>query len=319
MNREYEFEDIEDYLADLLSAPDRQAFEKALKDDPELAQRVAALKAEPKLNKLLREAYLLEQFAEWDKAADEKKMAGYKSPDVESTKSQSFLRNWWLPLAAAASLTGIAAIGFTLGWFGTASEPHNANLDPKPSVDTTGVTRAPVHSSEKKEHVPENNEPFAAPKPAQAPSTLDPELVAALDNTFFEEDFNQPLMGREHGSNANNYYKAAAKRYDQGAYKEALELLEKWEQAKDAEYFYLRGYIYYHLGEFLKAEQDFRAIRRFEDSGRKSDAAWCEVFCMARQFPASRKRLDAALQEIIDGKGHYANKALKLKETLRKY
>lgn len=73
MNPMYDFEDIDDYLHDRMGASDRQVFEQALETDADLAQRLEALRAEAKVLRLLRNEYLLEQFATWEAEDVEKK------------------------------------------------------------------------------------------------------------------------------------------------------------------------------------------------------------------------------------------------------
>ena len=62
MNRQYDFEDIEDYLSGNMAESDKIAFETALEQDPELVARLEALRAEAQLSKLLRRQHILDKF-----------------------------------------------------------------------------------------------------------------------------------------------------------------------------------------------------------------------------------------------------------------
>lgn len=308
MNPAYEFEDLEDYLADRMSAADRQAFEQALETDPELVQRVEALRAEAKLQRLLREEYLLEQFAEWDQEDEEKKTEGNRE-----TKIVPLHRQWWVPLAVAATLVGIVAlVGIRLGWFGVSGTPLDV-VKTEPAVKDDSIPpSAPVVAP------PSANDRVVEQTPTPPPSDPNAARYAALATSAYRpENFNQTLMGA--GADGTNTYTEAVKLYSAKQYKEALRLLEKPEPDQQDEYLYLRGYTRYQLGQYAKAEQDFRALRNFEDSDRRIDAAWGEVFCLVQQLPGSRKRLDAVLQDILAKPGgHYYQRALELQQALPK-
>ncbi len=317
MNPAYEFEDIEDYLEDRMSESDRQAFEQALETDAGLAQRVSVLKAEPKVFRLLRDEYLLEQFAEWDKEADEKKR------DVTSTASSGrarakvipLYRQWWAPLAAVASLVGIIAAGIVFGWFGPkTNEP--AVVETKKPVQDTAKSSAPVKQQEKQERLAEKT-PLPSPKPG---TDNDAEFYAALAaKNRLDEDFNETLMGADDGEETEDNYTQAVKLYSAKHYKNALKLLQKPESDQNDQYLYLRGYVYFQLTDYAKAEQDFRELRKFQISDRKIDAVWCEAICMVHQLPASRKRLDTVLEEITANPNHhYFKQASDLQQALEK-
>lgn len=314
MNPAYDFEDIEDYLEDRMSESDRQAFEQALETDPSLVQRVAALKAEPKVLRLLRDEHLLDQFAAWDKEETEKKTAVTSSAPSGGGKVAPFNRQWWLPLAAAASLAGVITAGIIFGWY----EPGNGTrevvkTEPPGIVDTA---KLPVEQPVEQETVAET-----APDPSQKPGTeKDAEFYAALAaGARLEADFEETLMGAGDDEEPADNYTKAIQLYGEKRFKEALRLLEKAAGDQEDQYLYLRGHVYFQLKQYNKAERDFHEIRKFPVSGRKIDAVWCEAVCQVHQLPGSRKRLDAALQEIMAKPGHhYFNDAAKLKQALEK-
>jgi TolA-binding protein len=309
MNPMYEFEDIEDYLHNRMSASDRQAFEQALATDPALAQRLEALEAESKVMRLLRNEYLLEQFADWEKEDAEKK----NTDSPESTAGNTRANRSWILLVLLALLGAILAVGLWGGWFNTHTEqkPNPINFQ-----DTL------------KQEAPLKKELIAKITPVVPPTTTpnpipdkDAALYAALAReTYREEDFNDVLMGAGDEEETANNYTNAVKLYSEQRYKEALKLLQLPPvKGQKEETLFLRGYTQYQLGQYAKAEQDFRASQNGGNFSRIKEASWCEVFSLVKQLPASRKRLDTAIQAILTNpKDYYYKDALKLQQDLER-
>lgn len=152
----------------------------------------------------------------------------------------------------------------------------------------------------------------------QLPQVI-PSYAALAREAYMDEDFNGTLMGAGEEEETEDNYTKAVKRYGEKKYADALALLIKLDSSQLQENLYLRGYVYYHLQKYEKAEQDFRVFRNFRVSDRKVDALWCEVFCLVPQLPASRNRLDAVLQEITAKPGHaYYKRAVDLQRALEK-
>lgn len=302
MNTPYEFEDLNDYLQGRMSPSDKAAFEQALADDPTLQQRLEALRAESSVLQMLRREHLLQQLEQWsEESAPEKKT------DPEQVGSKTILpRNLIIVLIAGLLVVVIAIVikifGFT---------DHSTGVQPSPPPTQLADTL----------QIPPAQEPIAqeaprveAPKPS-SPDDSDYSAIAA--NTYVEEDFSQTLMG-DGADDAESRYEQAVGFYNQKQYLKALKLLKNPDKSMEQEYLYLRGYTYYHLGEYAKAEQDFKAFRNFTTSDRKLDAVWCEVFCLVKQLPASRSRLDKVLKEItVNPKHPYFDRAQQLKSKLK--
>lgn len=314
MNSLYEFEDIEDYLHDRMSESDRVAFEQALETDANLVNRVEALKAEKKVLRLLRNEYLLEQFAVWENEEDDKKKSGSPDDAIEDNKIFPFYKQgWWLPFAAAASIVGLIAVGWLGGWFkGDTHQPSIVSF----SSDTIKSQPNPIQQTQKEENIVEK----------ETNNSLQSDQITAnnsryapiAESTFLKEDFSETLMGSNTGDSAEDNYSKAVDLYSTGQYKAALNLLEHPDSAQLQEYLYLRGYTYYQLKKYSEAERDFHAFRGFQTSDRKVDAIWREVFCMTRQLPASRSRLDAVLREItVNPRHNYYKRAIKLQNDLK--
>lgn len=318
MNPMYDFEDIDDYLHDRMGASDRQVFEQALETDADLAQRLEALRAEAKVLRLLRNEYLLEQFATWETEDVEKKTTEAAIASTPgAAKVIPFYRRQWFVLAAAASLAGIVVAGIAFGWFDFNAAPIEVvKTDPVEHRDTT-ATQMPMPPLENKEVMAEKTPPTNKQVP-QPPQVI-PSYAALAREAYMDEDFNGTLMGAGDDEETEDNYTKAVKRYGEKKYADALALLIKLDSSQLQENLYLRGYVYYHLQKYEKAEQDFRVFRSFRVSDRKVDALWCEVFCLVPQLPASRNRLDAVLQEIIAKPGHaYYKRAVALQRALEK-
>jgi hypothetical protein len=312
MNPIYEFEDIDDYLHDRMSESDRKTFEQVLEQDADLVQRVEALRAESKVFRLLRDEYVLEQFAEWKKEDSEKKNTGMASAPAGGAKIIPFYQQRWIQLAAAASVVGLVAVGVALGWFGPQTVEENI-VKTAPAVKNDTIKTAPVEQPEKSDQIADKN---TTPTPTALPTNA---KIAALSKiAYLEEDFNGTLMGIGDGEESTNNYTKAVKLYSENQYKAALKLLERPDSNQLQENLYLRGYTYYHLHQYVKAGQDFRAFRDFRVSDRKVDAVWCEVFCLVKQLPGSRKQLDAVLLEITANPRHtYYQRAVALQKELK--
>lgn len=313
MNTLYEFEDIEDYIKGRMSASDRRAFELALESDPELASRLEALRSEATVNRLLREEYLLEQFAQWEQ---EEKDASTVAGNTGMTGKMTAYRRWIIPAGIAASVISLICAGIAFHWFdGVLRQPAITGAQPHGKPDT-------FHTPAPETHNPGLAVDSSGGQSPKKPSLPDPNTAfyaTLADSAYIDEDFNQALMGAENSTNQTSRYARAVKLYIAGQYRDALKLLEKPEQNQLEEFLYLRGYTYYHLGQYTKAETDFHAFRNFPVSDRKMDAQWCEVFCMLRQLPASRKRLELLLLELKSNPGNvYAQRAAALWKTLQR-
>ncbi|HLP95060.1 MAG TPA: hypothetical protein VK168_13545 [Saprospiraceae bacterium] len=300
MNTPYEFEDLDDYLNDRMSASDKAAFEQTLTNDPALQQRLDALRAENTVLQLLRREHLLQQLEQWsDESVPEK-----KTDPVQVGRKTISSRN----LIIIALIALLLAIGIAI-------MIKNSGVEDTPSINQPSTPPAQLVDTLKKTPV---QEPIAQKTPKENLPKVDNAAYAALAaNAYVEEDFSQTLMGGG-GDDAESRYAQAVDFYGKKQYKKALDLLKNPDKQLEQEYLYLRGYTYYHLGQYAKAEQDFKAFRNFTNSDRKLDAVWCEVFCLTRQLPASRSRLDKVLAEISANPKHpYFDRAQQLKNKLK--
>lgn len=310
MNAPYDFEDLVDYLEGRMSESDRGAFEQTLQSDAELVRRLEALKSEVQLNRLLREEYLLEQFAEWEQ--EERNAQKIPARSGMMRKIVAY-RGWIIPAGIAATLIVLVCAGLFFHWF-DAHPPQPAISGAQPEQDTT------PHTPSVTLHPGDAGDTASVPTAQQKRTDIrSAAFYAALaDSAYIDEDFSQALMGADNQSDISNRYARAAGFYTSGQYREALNLLEKPEQNQMEEFLYLRGYTYYHLEQYEKAEADFRAFRNFPVSDRKLDAQWCEVFCMVKQLPASRTRLDRLLTSLQSGPGPYSARAAALQKALQR-
>ena len=314
MNGPYEFEDMEDYLEGRMSESDRKAFEWALQSDTELANRLEALRNEAQVNRLLREEYLFEQFAAWEK----ENASAERTTNRGITGMMVTYRRWIVPAGIAASVVGLICLGLIFHWFGSPGpQLVMTQAQPEAPLDTSrgpGRTSPPADATAP---APDS----AAGRIAQQPDDAGQEAgyyAGLADSAYIDEDFKQALMGADDTANHSSRYLKAVQLYTAGQYGEALKLLEKPEQNQLEEYLYLRGYTYYHLHRYDKAEADFRVFRNFPVSDRKLDAQWCEVFCMLKQMPASRKRLNSLLTGLQSNPGIYSERATALQKALNR-
>jgi len=305
MNLEYDFDDIDDYLQDRMSDTDRAAFERALETNPELVQRVEVIKAEAKVLRLLRDEYIMDQFESWDKESIEKKTPRFFS--APGTDKQPFNSKKWLLFALIVTILVILVVVY-FNQVRPAGKKLPAVQPPEPSMpkDTTKSTQII------------DKEPVADVKGPN--SDQNAAFIAQLTKeTYRGDQFNERLMGDNTQEDTTDPYVIAVQLYEAKNYKAALNLLQQPNESQKSEYLYLRGYIYYHLGQYAKAEQDFHAFRGMQISDHKIDAVWREVFCLVPQLPGSRKRLEGILQEIMSNPSNaYYKDAVQLKKGLER-
>lgn len=309
MNPAYDYDDIDDYLHDRMSAADREAFEQALQSDPALVQQVEAFKAQEQTLQLLHDEYLLEQFEAWDKEEEEKKTA---------TGAKIMGGRWFWLIPAAAAVTFVIA-GIALDWFKT--QPADQEIvsveTPKP-LDSTISPTAPVDEPEQFADKPHTT-PLPVQQPAKSPNKSSSRYAALDQLAYRDQDFKGTLMGDVQEDTRTNYTEAV-KLYSEDNYAGALQLLQQPDSAQLQQYLYLRAYTYYHLNRFAEAENDFRTFRNFRFAPHKYDAQWGEVFSLVKQLPeaGARERLETILQEM-SREGHpYRERAQALVEAWKK-
>jgi len=308
MNPQYEFEDLDDYIHDRMSTSDRAAFEAALQSDAGLARRAEALRSEAKVLRMLRNEHLLTQLNGWSTEGEAEK----KTDTPFDGRPGAFSYRRWGIIALIIVAFGIVIVLLkNQDMFRTEQVKETFPATPIQKEDTTST--APVAPTQPiaAEEVP------SAPAPnVQKPATAR-DFSAIAANSYVEEDFSQTLMGSEEDA-SEMPYDQAVRLYGARKYREALQLLVKLDKNREQDALYLRGYTYYHLGQYAKAEADFRKFRDYTDSDRKLDAIWCEVFCLTKQLPGSRKRLDTVLKEITSNPKHpYYDRARALETALR--
>lgn len=318
MNPLYEFEDIDDYIHDRMSVSDRVAFEDALQSDADLARRVEALRSESKVLRMLRNEHLLAQLDDWSNEVEAEK----KTDTPSNGRKGSFLyRNWRIVAFMFVLAGGLIVLVLNLELFGpdkVVDPVLKAPSSKKDTASTAPVIQKPLIAEEKAPPVqtPKVKKPKIQKPKVQKPK-IDQDIAAIADNSYMEGDFSETLMGAA-GEESQLLYDQALRLYENDKYRDALKLLEKPDKNREQESLYLRGYTYYHLGQYAKAEADFHKFRDL-DSDRKLDALWCEVFCMTKQLPGSRTRLDTLLKEITANPKHpYFDRAKTLELALQK-
>lgn len=292
MNPGYDWDDIDDYVAGSMSDTDRQRFEEALATDAELARRVAVRRAEPQLNRLLRNAQLREQLRAWDAEAtgsSPKRKYGFGT------------KGWWgvlvLLLTVLLLLVIFRLMRYKEGAVPRLSDPPTVLKESPPVVSGEPAVQDDLQEPDKK-----------PPKDKYA---------ALREGVFIDEDFLPIRMGSVEDSQQSDYSRQAASLYAIGNYAEALDLLITADSSCQHECLYLKGYTLYQLERYVEAEAVFRSFRNYPFSARKLDAQWCEVFCMVQQLPGARARLHLLLEEMsADAEHPYSNRAALLLRKL---
>jgi TolA-binding protein len=289
MNKMYEFNDQ-------MSASDRLAFEQALATDLDLANRLDALRQEDKIMNLLQESQFMENIQQWEQE--------------NKQKEEVYTKDKWKNIKAIVLASIVLFMVFNVIRMCNPPIPPQEKT-PMDSSNSSQLTPATQNNGDKQAQIQsDTNQP-------QASLTIPDYYDKMSANIFIPENFDAELLGQDTGAREDNYAKAA-KYYRAGQYKAALRLLQQPDLQRQSEFLYLRGYTYYKLGEYALAEQDFRAFRGIPNPRRTVDAVWCEVFCLTRQLPNTRKRLDTVLQELVSNPldTTYARRARLLKSEL---
>lgn len=292
MNPVYDWDDIDDYVLGSMSDTDRQRFEELLATDVELARRVAARRAEPRLNRLLRNAQLLEQLHAWE----------MESARASSKRQRGFgIKGWWgvvvLLLIVVMLLVVFRPAGHEGGESPGPSNPPASSKQSPPVVSGESAVQDDLQQPDKK-------------RPKDRYATL-------RKGVFIPEDFLPIRMGTVEDSQQSDYPRQAASLYAAGNYAEALDLLILADSSCQHECLYLKGYTLYQLERYEEAEAVFRSFRNYSFSARKLDAQWCEVFCMVQQLPGARPRLHLLLEQMsADAEHPYSDKAAVLLSKL---
>lgn len=314
MNLHYDFDDIDDYVHDRMSASDRAAFEQALETDAELARRVEALRAEDKVLRMLRDEHLLAQFEAWDRAAAHEKKSGDGSGGA---KLLFFPHNWMVP-AAAAAVIGIVVASIAFDWFGW-NNPSPGMTQTQPVLPDTPSTMPPAQQAPPDPEAIAVEQPPAPPAPQAVPKTPSSDYYAQLSEKYHAGDraFDETLMGGS-GDNGKSRYKQAVELYEARRYREAVTLLEKPDSARLQPYLFLRAHTYYRLGRYQSALRDFRAFQQYQTSDYAYEAQWGEVLCLLRQMPATEAALRTLLQPMEADSDHpYHQQATDLLQDLK--
>ncbi|MEQ1745626.1 MAG: hypothetical protein ABMA02_09380 [Saprospiraceae bacterium] len=299
MNPHFDFDDIDDYVHDRMSASDRTAFEQALETDAELARRVEALRAEGKVLRLLRDERLMAQFEAWDKeAASEKKIETEAKPPVFSNARMALV---------VAVLLGITVAAILFKWPGCfAEKPTETSPAPNSGKTETSPQQSPSDRQDVAQPTPQPDTPQPENKNQSPPS----DRYAALAKRYYAggDEFRETLSGRNDGEKSR--LAQAVDLYEVGRYQEALPLLLQPDNVRLQEYLFLRAHTYYHLGRYPDALLDFRSFRQYEKSDYTYEAQWGEVLCLLHQMPASESDLRALLRPMISDIEHpYHKKA----------
>lgn len=318
----YDFDDIEAYLHGQMSATDKKAFEAALADDPELADDVEAQRAAEGLMRAMRVEALKKKMRVWEQELAEQK--AQETPPSSSVKIVPDYRRWIIP--AAAALFGVIVMSIVF-WRSKPNKPLKNDV-----TKDTATAPITVPVPEKKNTVAPTNPPGNIHPPVVPTDNKNQrnknrgnnhyaDVYAVLNARpkFMDGDYKGGLSGATEQVKTTNNYTEALQRYNAGQYQQALNLLENPEAGQQEKSVLLRGYTRYHLQQYAQAEQDFRYFRTVDDM--KTDALWCEVFCMVKQLPASRKRLDETLREITTAKTkhHYHQDAVNLQKALERH
>jgi len=310
MNPHYDFDDIDDYVHDRMSASDRAAFEQTLESDAELARRVEALRAEDKVLRMLRDEQLLAQFEAWDKEAADEKKTGTGSGGA---KLLFFPRNWMVPAAAAAVL-GLVAASIAFDWFGWRAQAPVWTEAPTISPDSPKTEAPPQQTPAPEGIVAEQTPATPAPK-TNVPGA---NFYANLSERYHAGDgeFAEVLMGGDNNGGKSRYAQAVHL-YENRRYPEALALLEQPDSARLQPYLFLRAHTHYRLGRYPSALRDFRAFRQFPISDYAYEAQWGEVLCLLRQMPATETALLTTLRQMKNDDDHpYHQRATALLQDL---
>lgn len=272
MHKQLPNEHIKNYLQGRLSAPERAALEVLVASDPDLAQRVALLRAEMAAAELLIAEDTRQLFQTWGKQP-RRTLLG-KMPLLWSVGTIAVL----LLLAIATWLT---------------TRPTNTKTPPPPKANTQHPQAAPVPPPDRP------RQPIAQVPPTTAPrhSATDYRALAA------QNLYDPVLPNFRHAATdtADAPIAQAQQAFSAGNYEQTLRQLAQADSTHSQTTAFLAAHALFRLGRFGEAAEQFAALAAQRSRQYRYAAEWGLLLCRMAELPeqeaAFRQQLDALLAQ----------------------
>lgn len=289
---EAQFDKVERYLRGELSEEENLALEKAIAEDPDLAEELEFQQLELDAMELILEEKLRGQMANW-------KQSPPPAPAIAGTKRKAW---WWWPTLALVAIS-------LLVWF-------NWPIGPELSTPDTD------HQEDPDNRTPPPNAPNITPAPPRPPIANKDELRikipkidregASLAMATYElpEDLNGTLKSPEEGTTSP--LDPGLKAFLAKDYGTAIAEFNKI-SASVGEEVYLRsqellGHAYFKSKQYTKAAQVFSVLAQNQNqefNTLRQDAEWYLILALLPNYSTNRERIEQLLIPILKPENYH--------------
>lgn len=274
---------IRDYLTGKLPPSDREAFDKRLGVDPELARELAARRAEMAVSELLIESDTRALFREW-----------------QSGRSGATGRKllYWTSSIAAVFILGFVAFQW---------------LRPAPPLLTQEQKPAPPEKPASPV-VRENRQPAVQ---APAPPAKSAENYALLAARLLPEPVLFTLR-RAQADSILSAFARAEQAYAAGDYPGTLQWLAQTDSTRQQAAAFLSAHALFKQQRYAEAEVQFSRLVETNSRQFRYSAEWGRLMCRVAVFPRGEKETRALLKDITSRPDHpLSEQARTLEKKLR--
>ncbi len=295
-NDEAQFDKIERYLRGELSEEENLAMQKAIAEDPDLAQELEFQQLELDAMDLILEEKLRNQMANW-------KQSPPPAPPSAGTQRKTW---WWWPTLTLVAIS-------LLVWF---NWPFNQEQEPP--------TRDADHQEDPNDRIPPTREPNETPENPRPPIANDDKLRikipeidragASLAMATYElpEDLNGTLKSPEEG--ITSPLDPGLKAFLAKDYGAAIAEFNKI-SASVGEEVYLRsqellGHAYFKSKQYPRAAQVFSVLAQNQNqdfSILRQDAEWYLILSLLPNYSTNRERIEQLLIPILKPENYHSH------------
>lgn len=286
------YEKIEDYIKGRLSEEEREAFDKEIASDPDLAEEVA----------LHRD--MIQATGEREILDFRSKMEKIGVQSLPPPSQNSAWKRW--------RITGFLTVVFLFAfgvvwWFNRASEAENPNEKPdqeevpnQSAPPSAAPPTIPIAEGDEKESKPvqSGDQPKSQKKKESVP---DPRFIAMANELYKQQPYEIILRNVPNAQGNVSLLQKAEEAYKNKNYPETINLLSKPVEGYVSESTKLRAHAYFRLGQFARAAEDFQSLT----NGRyKYDAEWYLLLSYLPRLPETQKEVDALIGQITQVESH---------------
>lgn len=291
-----QFDNIEAYLDNALSAEEKTAFEQALANDQELAKELAVYQLEREGQELLLEADLREKLLQWT-SIDEEGDPQPAAPESNKTEARKNRRNWRFLLLLGSFVFLIVLV--YVYWSDNKSDTRQISPPNTPAPSQQNEKNSPA--SEKNIPIADNKQPGGTPSklpPAEKPSLNTDQQIALA---YYENSDLADLV-RGNGASGTNatLLQTAKEDFRNKKYQEVISSLQAI-PTSDPYYWQvqeLMGHALFKMKRFNESATIFNKIFNNNNNERGENAQWYLALSLLAQ--GKTNETIKLLQYLID-------------------